>query len=181
VIEQDLRDGWLRSSLAVLAELGTAGTVVELAMHGHWDSGIQVIAFVPVGLLAIGVAILFARPNRRALLVARAIAVLVAGLSLFGIFEHVYANYEAGPLDYRYEARWEGMPASSRWWTAFTKSVGPSPPLAPGILGQSALALTFATIGHPALATGRTTTRNVDGASRRGDKLRLALGYPRRR
>ena len=58
-------------------------------------------------------------------------AVLSAAL---GIWKHVYANYDAGPLDQRYDDTWESLPEARRWWLALTKSVGPSPPLAPAAL-----------------------------------------------
>ena len=62
------------------------------------------------------------------------------------------ANYEAGPLDQRYTATWESLPAAARWWAAASMTVGPAPPIAPGVLGQAALALLLSTARHPALA-----------------------------
>ncbi|MSQ28513.1 MAG: hypothetical protein EXR51_10320 [Dehalococcoidia bacterium] len=64
---------------------------------------------------------------------------------------HVWANYDAGPLDARYETAWAGMSEIERWVTGLTETVGPSPPLAPGVLGQIGLALLLASYRHPAL------------------------------
>jgi hypothetical protein len=82
----------------------------------------------------------------------RAIVVLVFVVSAFGVFEHVDANYDAAPLDFRYGDKWPTMSAADRWWTAATGGVGPSPPLVPAVLAQAALCLGLATIAHPALA-----------------------------
>ena len=46
------------------------------------------------------------------------------------------------------------MSSTTRWWKAVTKSVGPSPMLAPAVLVQASLCLLFATRRHPAV--GRT-------------------------
>ena len=73
-------------------------------------------------------------------------------MSAFGIFEHVKANYDAGPLDRRYAARWETMSEPSRWWTAASGGVGPSPPLAPAVMAQAALCLALATAGRRPVA-----------------------------
>ena len=56
-------------------------------------------------------------------------------------------NYESGALDQRYSESWETLPAAQQWWLAVTKTVGPAPTLAPGVLGQSALLLVLASAG----------------------------------
>jgi hypothetical protein len=89
--------------------------------------------------------------------VVRGLALAVVLTSAFGIFEHTLANYDAAPLDFRYTDRWATMSTTSKWWTAASQTVGPSPTLAPGVLAQSALCLLFATVGHP----GRVA-RDVD-------------------
>ena len=86
------------------------------------------------------------------MLAVRAIVVAVFVAAAFGVFEHIDANYDAGPLDFRYSAKWETMSTADRWWTAATNGVGPSPPLTPAVLAQAALCLGLATIQHPALA-----------------------------
>ena len=70
-------------------------------------------------------------------------------IAAFGMFEHVRANHDAGPLDARYSVRWEMMSARAQWWVAVSKGVGPSPPLAPAVLAQAALCLGLATLQHP--------------------------------
>ncbi|CAN5230443.1 hypothetical protein BH18CHL2_BH18CHL2_06310 [soil metagenome] len=44
------------------------------------------------------------------------------------------------------------MSEGARWWTAFTKSVGPAPTLAPTALANVSLLLLLATRRHPGLA-----------------------------
>ena len=69
---------------------------------------------------------------------------------------HVNANYEAGPLDFRYTTTWPQMSDLERWFLAATDTVGPSPTLAPMASAFMSIALLLATLGHPALAaTGR--------------------------
>jgi hypothetical protein len=40
-----------------------------------------------------------------------------------------------------------------QWWYAITRTVGPAPTLAPGMLGQAAATLMLATIGRRASST----------------------------
>lgn len=96
-----------------------------------------------------------ARPTARSVRLARVVAVVVAVAGALGVVEHVVANYDAAPLDYRYGARWPSMSMASRWWAAATKTVGPAPPLTPAVLAWAALCLWFATLRHPALARER--------------------------
>ena len=85
---------------------------------------------------------------------ARILAGAVLICAVWGIWEHVYANYDAGPLDFRYADRWESLTEMSRWWLAVSKTVGPSPPLAAGALAQASLCVLLATLRHPALGEG---------------------------
>ena len=142
----------LRRSFAALAAAGLVGTAVELALTRHWTSTVQMIPWAALAVTLVALILLVARPRPATLRVVRILAVLVVLTAGFGVFEHVLANYDAAPLDFRYTTRWATMSASSRWWAAASQSVGPSPTLAPGVLAQSAFCLLFATLGHPALA-----------------------------
>jgi hypothetical protein len=73
--------------------------------------------------------------------------VVVLGASMYGVLDHVLVNYESGALDQRYSESWDTLPVGEQWWLAVTKTVGPAPTLAPGVLGQSALLLVLASIG----------------------------------
>jgi hypothetical protein len=144
----------LRRCFLALAATATAGTAVELALSRHWTSAVQLIPWYAVGGLALGVVLLVARPRPVAVRAVRALALVVVLTAAFGIYEHVLANYHAGPLDFRDESRWAAMSAASRWWAAASESVGPSPTLAPAVLAQAAVCLLLATLGHPALTSG---------------------------
>jgi hypothetical protein len=85
-------------------------------------------------------------PGRGAQLLATVLVLLVLGASLYGVVDHVTVNYNSGPLDQRFADTWESLSATQRWWYAATKEVGPSPPLAPGMLAQTALLLLLATL-----------------------------------
>jgi hypothetical protein len=69
---------------------------------------------------------------------------------LFGVMEHALVNYDAGPLDQRFAEAWDALSPWLRWWYAITRTVGPAPTLAPGMLGQAATTLILATIGQRA-------------------------------
>lgn len=144
----------LRRCFLALAVTSIAGTAVELALSRHWTSAIQLIPWYALGALAVGAVLLVARPLPFAVRGVRILAVLVVLTAAFGIYEHVLANYHAGPLDFRYESKWAAMSAGSRWWAAITESVGPSPTLAPAVMAQAAVCLLLATLGHPALPSG---------------------------
>ncbi len=167
----------LRRCLLLLAALGVVGTAAELALIRHWNGFIQLIPWFSLAVLAVAIVLVMARRQVR---VARVLAVLVTVSAVFGIYEHVLANYEAGPLDFRYSARWATMSMSSKVWAAVSESVGPAPNFAPLILAWSALCLLFATIrfgtdGRPARAGDRW-----DGRRRDGDRSPLAGGRAER-
>jgi hypothetical protein len=64
------------------------------------------------------------------------------------VLDHVLVNFESGALDQSYAESWDALPALQQWWLAVTKTVGPAPTLAPGVLGQSALLLLLASVGR---------------------------------
>src|SRR6266516_1311446 len=68
-----------------------------------------------------------------------------------GVALHINENYVAGPLDQRYERLWATMSEGERWWSAFSKAVGPAPTFAPAALALVALLLLVATQRHTAL------------------------------
>jgi hypothetical protein len=68
---------------------------------------------------------------------------------VFGVYEHIASNYEAGPLDFRYADRWATMSMPARVWAAASGTVGPSPALAPATLALAGACLVLATIGLP--------------------------------
>jgi hypothetical protein len=142
----------LRWCFAGLAAAGVVGTAIELALSRHWRSTVQLIPWAALAAVVVGLLLLAVRPRRGTMRVVRGLALAVVLTSAFGIFEHTLANYDAAPLDFRYTDRWATMSTTSKWWTAASQTVGPSPTLAPGVLAQSALCLLFATIGHPGRA-----------------------------
>ena len=141
----------LRRCLIVLAVLGIAGTGVELAMIRHWGTVLQTIPWVVLVALTITTLALVRARSATAVVGVRIVAITTVAASLFGMIEHVKANFDAGPLDAVYGPRWDAMSMSSKWWDAFVKRVGPSPTLAPGVLAQIGLCLLFATMQHPVL------------------------------
>jgi hypothetical protein len=145
--------GLLRAGVLALGAVATAGTAVELATERHWNSAVQLVPWCALVVLAIALGLLAVRPNRRAVTVARVLGVLVVLTAIVGIAEHVQANLDAGILNGAYSATWQSLPLTTKLWLAATKTVGPAPPLAPGVLAQAALLTLLATWRHPALST----------------------------
>jgi hypothetical protein len=135
----------LRVGLLTLAALIAFGLAVELAMERHWTKPTQWIAWVAlVGILASAAMVRWWR-SARAREIARALALLVVISAALGVIQHVAGNYDAAPLDFRYSDTWDGLPESTRWWLAISKSVGPSPVLAPGALAVAGFCVLLAT------------------------------------
>ena len=141
----------LRRGLLGLGALTCAGIGVELAVEHHWTTPTQAIAWVALGVVALALALLVKAPSRARVRVAQVLAAAAMVSAVWGIWEHVESNYDAGELDFRYTDTWASLPESTRWWLAVSKTVGPSPPLAPGALAQASLCALLATLRHPAL------------------------------
>ena len=141
----------LRRGILGLGALTTLSIVVELGVERHWAQPLQIVPWIAAGALAIAIALLIQHPSRARVRLAQALAVAVVASAAVGLGAHVYANYDAAPLDQDYGDTWESLPEATRWWLALTKSVGPSPPLAPGALAQAGLCVLLATVRHPAL------------------------------
>jgi hypothetical protein len=144
----------IRIALLLLVSLSVVATAFELATERHWNGLVQLIPWVGIAVLVLATGVL-AIGGARSVVVARVLAVLVLAASVYGVVQHVVVNYEFGALDAVYGQGWESLPVPQRWWYALTKTVGPSPPLAPGVLGQAALLLLLATM-IPARPAGRT-------------------------
>jgi hypothetical protein len=136
----------VRRGLVALTVIGIVATAFELATEHHWNGIEQLVPWVALVLLAVAVALLLV-PGGRGVPAARVLGVLVLGASVYGVLDHILVNYESGALDQRYSETWETLPAVQRWWLAATKTVGPAPTLAAGVVGHSALLLLLASIG----------------------------------
>jgi hypothetical protein len=148
----------LRGGLSALTALGIVGTAFELATLQHWNGAMQLVPWAALAVLTAALARHAGpsdRPPRTGLV--RALALLVLATSLFGVLEHALVNYDAGALDQRFADTWDALSPWLRWWYAITRTVGPAPTLAPGMLGQAAATLLLATIGQRAAST--TTAR----------------------
>jgi hypothetical protein len=138
----------VRRGLIALTVIGILAAAFELATERHWNSPEQLIPWVALAVLAVAT-ILVTMPAGRGITVARGLALLVLAASIYGVITHIVVNYEAGALDQRYADAWDTLPLLQRWWYAATKTVGPAPTLAPGVLGQTALLLLLATLNGP--------------------------------
>lgn len=116
----------VRRGLFFLVALSIGGAAFELATERHWQSPQQLLPWVAL------VALLVVMPFPRAV---RVVAPIVLLVSAFGVYAHVSANLGTDP--------------AASWWDALTKSVGFAPPLAPGMLAQSALLLLLTTLTTP--------------------------------
>ena len=141
------RGPFFRAALALLAFAIIAGSALDLAFARHWQSLEQAIAWGGIGLALAALALLRIRPTSRRVWASRVLAALVVIVALVGMWRHVVANYEAAPLDFRYETRWAQMSPMQQWWAASTGAVGPAPSLAPAVLAQAAVCVLLASVG----------------------------------
>jgi hypothetical protein len=150
----------MRAGLVALALISVGATAFELASERHWNDLDQLIPWAALAvLLAAVVAVLV--PSRIALTTSRLLAAVVLAASLYGVLDHTLANYDAGELDGRYSAVWDDLPAAQQWWYAVTKTVGPAPTLAPGVLGQAALLVLLAGIGRRPVSRASNATTST--------------------
>lgn len=156
----------LRAGVLALAGVATVGTAVELATERHWRSTVQLVPWAALAVLTVAVILLAVRPNRRAVQLARVLAAVVVLTSVVGVIEHLQANLDAGVLDARYAAGWDALSVLTKLWYAVTKTVGPAPPLAPGVLAQAGLISLLATWRHPA----------IERPTAAADKAQIAAG-----
>ncbi|MEO3873786.1 hypothetical protein ABGB18_33665 [Nonomuraea sp. B12E4] len=132
----------VRLGLLALTAIGIMGAVAELAFERHWQTPTQLIPWAALALLVIALVLVALDGSPRTITVARWLAVTVLAASAYGVFMHVTVNHTAGAFD----PSWEGLSPLTQWWYALTKSVGTAPPLAPGMLAQSALLLLLTTL-----------------------------------
>jgi hypothetical protein len=148
----------VRRALVALTAIGILATAFELATVQHWHDFEQLIPWVALLVLAMAT-VLVLLPGRWATAAAWVLALLVLGASTYGVIEHTLVNYESGALDQRFADTWETLPSTQRWGYAITKTVGPSPTLAPGILAQSAVLLFLASLINPRRRSGEIQSR----------------------
>ena len=135
----------VRRGLLALTLITICATAFELATVHHWLNLEQLIPWAALSVLAI--ATIFSLLQARwARITVRVLALIVFGASIYGVIDHVLVNYNSGPLDQRFADTWDGMPVLEQWWYAVTKTVGPSPTLAPGVLGLGAVLLLLASL-----------------------------------
>lgn len=142
----------LRTGVLLLAAIGTLGAAYELAVERHWGGTKNVawvaVAVLAVAVLAVAVVVAATSSSPRLVVAARVLAVAVLGASLFGIGTHVLENMHSGHLGPLYGVEFKQLPRLERLWLGMTKTVGKAPPLAPGMLGQSALLVLLCTLGR---------------------------------
>jgi hypothetical protein len=137
------RAALVRGALFALTVVGILATAFELASERHWNNSEQLVPWVALAVLTVAT-VLAALSARGAQLIARILVLAVLGASAYGVLDHIAVNHDSGPLDYRYADSWQSMPATRQWWYAATKTVGPAPTLAPGVLAQTSLLLLLA-------------------------------------
>lgn len=139
------------------------GTIAELVAAKHYQSSVQ---FVPFALCAAGfIAVLAAwrRPDRRTLMTVRAMLIVIALGSVWGIWEHVEGN-----LEFVHEVR----PHADTATVIRSTLQGGAPILAPAALAAAAatgIAATYASVvlAPVSMVTARSA-RRTETVSGRG-------------
>ena len=155
----------LRRGLLWVAAITCVGIAVELAVDRHWTQPTQLVAWAALAVSAVAIVLVAAARSAAPVRLGRVLAVVVMLSALLGVWEHVESNYDAGDLDFEYASSWETLSEPMRWWLAATKTVGPSPPLAPGALAQASLCVLLATLRHPALTPGEASRATAPDAA----------------
>ncbi len=159
--------GLVRRGLLALTMIGIAATAFELASERHWNGLEQLIPWLALALLVVAT-VLVLLPGDRGTTAARVLALAVLAASAYGVMEHVLVNLHAGQLDQRFADTWDSLPFVQRILYAATKTVGPAPVLAPGVLAQVALLLLLASVcprGHATALSSEKTFRQ-EGAQK---------------
>lgn len=138
---------FLRRAFLLVAAGTCGGAVLELAMLRHWDGLDQLVPWVVLAALAVGIAAVALKPTPRVLLAARLLAVGSAFAGAFGVWEHVSSNWETAPLSATWASTWDTLSPLQQWWEAATGGAGIAPPLAPGFLALTGICLALATTG----------------------------------
>ena len=87
----------LRVGLLLLVVLGVVGTAVALAYDRHWQSPLQLAPWITLGAISVAWIALVVRPTSPTVWLVRAVAVLTILVAVLGVWQHVGANYDAGP------------------------------------------------------------------------------------
>ena len=156
----------LRRWLLGLAVLTSLGLIVELAAERHWTQPSQWIAWAAIAATLLAAALRYWRSSAVAVRSARLLAMAVILSAMVGIWQHVASNYDAGPLDADYELSWDTLSEPARWWLAVSKTVGPSPPLAPGALALAGQFILLASTQRPAPASRARSVESPADRSR---------------
>ena len=152
----------VRRGLVALTVIGILATAFELATERHWNGLEQLIPWVALVVLAAATVVQLV-PGRRGVPAARVLALLVLGASAYGVIDHILVNYNSGALDQRFANTWDSLPLLEQLWLALTKTVGPAPTLAPGVLGQTALLLLLATLTGSGRSPRAEVPRHASG------------------
>ena len=135
--------GPLRRLLVMLALLGQAGLLLELALLEHTESLWQWIPLVLLVLAAPVTGLMLLRPGAALVRVLGVVGGLMVAAGGLGVYLHYRGNTE-------FELERDG---ALRGWALFTESMmGATPALAPGALAQLGLLLLLVAYRHPALA-----------------------------
>lgn len=141
-MQHNLVEQQLRRFLLAICVFILFGTILELVLIEHTGDLVQ---WVPFGLSGLGILSLlwfWVKPSVRAIYTVRAVMGALALGSLFGVYEHFFANYEFSK---------EIHPAYTLFENVVAALKGVSPMLAPGVLFLVALLAIAMTYKHPLL------------------------------
>jgi hypothetical protein len=162
VAPQSAVESLLRRGVLTITAVVCLGLLVELGAERHWTQPLQLVAWAAVAATLLAAALVWTGGTSTRIRVARFLAVLVIVSAAIGVGAHVVANYDAGELDAEYADLWPSVSTPQRWWLAISKTVGPSPPLAPGALAEAAALVLLATLRHPATTPKQATVAHSE-------------------
>ncbi len=87
--------GGLRAGLLLLVVLSVVGTALALAFDRHWQSPLQMLPWIVLGIITVAWIALVVRQTRATIWLARGVAVLAILVAVLGVWQHTDANYNA--------------------------------------------------------------------------------------
>jgi hypothetical protein len=126
--------------------VGTAGTIAELLLLGHFDGWKQVLPLILLGVMLLVIVWHGFAAGAASVHALRILAVVFLASGALGVYYHYRGNVE-------FELE---MYPDTAGWALFKKAMtGATPALAPGAMAELGLIGIAYTIGHPRLRRSR--------------------------
>ena len=142
----------LRRLMLALVVLACVGLAAELLLLEHFESTLQWLPLLVLGIALVAALALMMRPSRGAIRAFQLVMLIAVATGLLGIYLHYRGNSEF-ELEMEPTARGLGL-----LWSALT---GATPALAPAALAQVGLLGLLSTYRHPLLRRAQDSSTHA--------------------